>query len=73
VFRIPARVSAGHLLRWNEAARYELSEGETGRSNHSMTDTMQSRPATVAMVFAGGLGLGAYHAGAYQAGPPPEP
>ena len=56
-----------HLLRWNEAARYELSEGETGSSNPSMTDTMQSRPATVAMVFAGGLGLGAYHAGAYQA------
>jgi NTE family protein len=28
---------------------------------------MQNPPATVAMVFAGGLGLAAYHAGAYQA------
>jgi NTE family protein len=28
---------------------------------------MEKSPATVAMVFAGGLGLAAYHAGAYQA------
>src|SRR5437763_10005029 len=27
---------------------------------------MQNPPATVAMVFAGGLGLAAYHAGVYQ-------
>src|SRR3954466_2989198 len=28
---------------------------------------MEKSPASVAMVFAGGLGLAAYHAGAYQA------
>lgn len=28
---------------------------------------MESPPANLAMVFAGGLGLAAYHAGAYQA------